>query len=282
MQAIGRALWYIESHLGEAFGLEEVARVSCVSRFHLARTFAASVGQPVLAYARGRRLTEAARLLAGGAPDIIQVALAVGYGSHEAFTRAFREQFGLTPDALRARRSLSDLVLVEPVRMPDTSLPAIAPPRFVSDGPRLFAGLRRYFRFDERAAIPTVWHAFGPYVGAIPDVIEGAAYGLCLGPADPNDDAGFDYAPAVEVSDLSRLPEGLSGIRVAARDWAVFHHAGHVSSVGATCAAAGEWLAGSGRDWGEGPMQMIERYGPEFDARTGQGGCEIWIPVGPK
>jgi hypothetical protein len=27
---------------------------------------------------------------------------------------------------------------------------------------------------------------------------------------------------------------------------------------------------------------MIERYGPEFDARTGQGGCEIWIPVGQK
>ena len=26
-------------------------------------------------------------------------------------------------------------------------------------------------------------------------------------------------------------------------------------------------------------MQMIERYGPEFDPRTGLGGCEVWLPV---
>jgi predicted transcriptional regulator YdeE len=26
-------------------------------------------------------------------------------------------------------------------------------------------------------------------------------------------------------------------------------------------------------------MQMIERYGPEFDAHTGNGGCEVWLPV---
>lgn len=111
MQAISRALWYIESHIGEPITLDDVARISGLSRFHLARTFAALVGQPVLAYARGRRLSEAARLLSDGAPDILQVALAVGYGSHEAFTRAFREQFGLTPQEARARRSLTQLAI---------------------------------------------------------------------------------------------------------------------------------------------------------------------------
>ncbi len=72
----------------------------------IVRAFAGMVGQPVLAYARGRRLSEAAHLIAGGAPDILQVALAIGYGSHEAFTRAFRDQFGLTPEEARAKRSL--------------------------------------------------------------------------------------------------------------------------------------------------------------------------------
>jgi len=109
MQAIGRALWYIESHFGEPFTLDDVADVSGLSRFHLARTFAGIVGQPVLTYARARRLSEAARLLADGAPDIMQVALAVGYGSHEAFTRAFRDQFGTTPEDVRARRSFANL-----------------------------------------------------------------------------------------------------------------------------------------------------------------------------
>lgn len=282
MQAIGRALWYIESHLGEPFALADVARVSGLSRFHLARTFAVLVGQPVLAFARARRLSEAARLLADGAPDILQVALAVGYGSHEAFTRAFREQFGVTPEDVRSAQSLDSLSLTEPVRMPDqpsTQAAAVAPERFVTGKTMLFAGLRRYFRFEERAGVASLWHAFGPHLGSITNTIPGAAYGLCLAPADPGDEAGFDYAPAVEVSSLSDLPEGLSGIRIAPRTWAVFRHAGHVSTLGSTCAAAGEWLARSGRQPENIAMQMIERYGPEFDARTGQGGCEVWVPV---
>jgi AraC family transcriptional regulator len=279
MQAIGRALWYIESHLGEPIALADVAKVSGVSRFHLARSFTAIVGYPVFAYARARRLSEAARLLAGGAPDIMQVAFAVGYGSHEAFTRAFREQFGLTPEDVRARRSLSDLSILEPVRMSDASPAPVAPDRIVTSQPMLFAGMRKYFRFDERAGIPSLWQAFGPHIGSIPGEVRGATYGLCLAPSDANDDSGFDYAPAVEVTSLSDIPEGLSGIRIAAREWAVFRHAGHVSTIGATCAAGGEWLAQSGRAWADGPMQMIERYGPEFDPRTGLGGCEVWIPV---
>lgn len=279
MQAIAKALWYIESHIGEPFTLDDVARVSCLSRFHLSRTFASIVGQPVLAFARARRLSEAARRLADGAPDILDVALSVGYGSHEAFTRAFRDQFGATPEDVRARGSLANLSLTEPIRMPDQSTNAIAPVRFVSGKAMLFAGLRRYFRFEERAGIASLWHAFGPHLGAITNTIPGAAWGLCLAPADPTDEAGFDYAPAVEVSSLDDLPEGLSGVRLAPRDWAVFRHGGHVSTLGATCWAAGEWLAASGRQPAGTAMQMLERYGPEFDAGTGNGGCEVWLPV---
>ena len=163
--------------------------------------------------------------------------------------------------------------------MPDHPANAIAPDRFVAGKTMLFAGLRRYFRFEERAGIASLWHAFGPHLGAITHTIPGAAFGLCLAPADPTDEAGFDYAPAVEVSSLSDLPEGLSGIRIAQREWAVFRHAGHVSTLGATCAAAGEWLASSGRQPVDCAMQMIERYGPEFDSQSGNGGCEVWIPV---
>lgn len=279
MNAIGRALWYIESHFGEAVTLDDVADVSGLSRFHLSRTFAAIVGQPVLAYVRGRRLTEAARLLADGAPDIMQVALAVGYGSHEAFTRAFRDQFGLTPDATRSRGSLANLALTEPIRMSDSSAPALAPDRFVKSQTMFFAGLRRYVRFDERAGIPALWQAFAPHIGSAPGEIAGANYGLCLGPAGGDAECGFDYAPSVQVKSLDDLPEDLSGVRIAGREWAVFRHRDHVSTIGVTCAAAGEWLVREGRKPSEGAMLMIERYGPEFDARTGNGGCEVWIPV---
>lgn len=280
MQAIGKALWYIESHFDGPMTLADVAEASGLSRFHLSRTFAAVIGQPVLTYVRGRRLTEAARLLADGAPDILQVALSAGYNSHEAFTRAFRDQFGLTPEDARARRSLATLKLVEPIRMPDQPASTITSlDRFIKTDTMLFAGLRRYFRFDDRAGIPNIWQAFGPMIGAIPNEVQGVAYGLNLSPADENDDQGFDYFAAVQVKSLDEIPEGLTGTRIAGREWAVFKHAGHVSSIGATCGAAGDWLAQSGRAPQSGPMQMIEFYPPEFDARTGLGGCEVWVPV---
>src|SRR4051812_44837511 len=102
MNPVGKALWFIESHFAEELTLDDIAHCGCVSRFHLARAFEAATGVPVMRYVRGRRLSEAARRLADGAPDILTVAIDAGYGSHEAFTRAFREQFGLTPEALRA------------------------------------------------------------------------------------------------------------------------------------------------------------------------------------
>src|SRR5262245_16872676 len=90
---IARALWYIESHFAEEITLDDVAAVAGVSRYHLSRTFGLATGSGLMAYVRGRRLSEAAKALAAGAPDILGVALDWGYGSHEAFSRAFREQF---------------------------------------------------------------------------------------------------------------------------------------------------------------------------------------------
>ena len=97
--------------LGRPLTLGEVAEASGLSRFHLTRVFPAATGHSVFGYLRGRRLTEAARALVDGAPDILSVALDAGYGSHEAFTRAFRDVLGLTPEEVRARRSLENLPL---------------------------------------------------------------------------------------------------------------------------------------------------------------------------
>ena len=72
-----------------------------------------SRGQPVSPRcATFRRLSEAARVLANGSPDILTVALDFGYGSHEAFTRAFRDQFGMTPESVRAQGHLDNVNLV--------------------------------------------------------------------------------------------------------------------------------------------------------------------------
>ena len=106
---VERALWFVESHFGRDITLDQISEVACVSRYHMSRMFAISTGIPVMRYLRARRLSEAARALVNGAPDILSVALDVGYGSHEAFTRAFRDQFGVTPESVRSRGHLCNL-----------------------------------------------------------------------------------------------------------------------------------------------------------------------------
>ncbi|MDZ4760516.1 MAG: AraC family transcriptional regulator [Alphaproteobacteria bacterium] len=277
MNAIGKALWYIEAHFAGPVTLDDVAQVSGLSRFHLSRTFAQITGRSMTAWVRGRRLTEAAKALASGAPDILAVALEAGYGSHEAFSRAFRDHFGLTPEEVRARRSLETLDLVEPIRMTTTTLPKLAPPEIRSSGAMLIAGIRQFLRYEDRGTIPAIWRQLGAHLGNTPNEIEGAAYGLCMAPAN-GDEGGFDYAAGVAVTSLDDLPEGLTGLRLPPRRYACFRHEGHVSALGSTCAAIPDaWPEGLEQPRGQ--MQMIEVYGKTFNPHTGFGDMEVWIPL---
>src|ERR1700739_1552990 len=130
MTPVGKALWFIESHFAGDISLGEIAEVAGVSRYHVTRAFGEATGLSVMRYVRGRRLSEAAKILANGAPDILSVALDAGYGSHEAFTRAFRDQFGPAPETVRAQRHLDNIALVEPIMMDQTLLTNLEPSRF--------------------------------------------------------------------------------------------------------------------------------------------------------
>ncbi|RUU25112.1 AraC family transcriptional regulator [Mesorhizobium sp. M6A.T.Ce.TU.016.01.1.1] len=275
MNPTEKALWFVESHLPESVSLDDVAKSSGVSRFHVTRAFGAATGRSVMGYMRSRRLTEAARRLAAGAPDILSVALDAGYASHEAFTRAFRDQFGTTPELVRAQGSLDNLALVEPILMDQSFLTNLEPPRFETSRPFLIAGLGERYSCETSAGIPMLWQRFGPFIGNIPGEIGDVAYGVCVN----GDDAGnFDYIAGVEVSDFSDLPREFSRARVPAQKYAVFAHRDHISTIRRTVNTIwNKWLPASGHEIADAPE--FERYGPEFDPRSGNGGLEIWIPV---
>jgi AraC family transcriptional regulator len=169
MNPAQKALWFIEGHLVDALSLDEIADVAGVSRFHMVRAFGAATGLSVMRYVRARRLSEAARALAAGAPDILDLALAADYGSHEAFTRAFRDHFGTTPEMVRASACLDHLKLQEPIQMDSTLTDNLQPPRFVTGKPLLIAGLGERISQDNGAGIPGQWRRFHPKMADIPD-----------------------------------------------------------------------------------------------------------------
>src|SRR3954447_17178728 len=127
MNPAQKALWYIESHLAGELTLDEIAAIGGISRFHMVRAFAAATGFSVMRYVRARRLSEAAKALANGAPDILNVALDADYGSHEACTRAFRDHFGVTPEMVRGSAHLDNLALQEPIIMDSTVVDNLKP-----------------------------------------------------------------------------------------------------------------------------------------------------------
>jgi AraC family transcriptional regulator len=272
---VAKALWYIENNFASELLLEEIANVAGVSRYHVSRAFGEAIGRPVTGYVRGRRLTEAAKVLAAGAADILTVALEASYGSHEAFTRAFREQFGQTPESVRAQRNLDNIKLVEAVNMNQPILKDIAEPRFESRNAFLVAGLSARYDYETcGGGIPAQWQRFAPYIGNVPGQVGTDAYGVRFN----SDDSGLDYACGVEVSDFSQLPPDLSRVRVPANRYAVFTHSGHVAAIRSTWYAIwNKWLPKSGHQLADAPD--FERYDARFDARSGAGEVEIWVPL---
>jgi AraC family transcriptional regulator len=275
MNPVAKALWFIESHFTQDLTLDDVANAGGVSRYHMSRVFGIATGCSIVRYVRGRRLTEAARTLAGGALDILAVALDVGYNSHEAFTRAFRDQFGLTPEVLRARGNLEGIELMEPIKMDESLLASLEPPRFENLNTLLIAGLSERYTSETCANIPAQWQRFAPHLGHIPGQVGRTAYGVICN----SDDAGnTEYICGVEVADFARVPAEFSRLRIPERRYAVFAHRDHIAAIRRTWFTIwNKWLPESGHDVAEAPE--FERYGEQFDPRTGTGGLEIWIPI---
>jgi AraC family transcriptional regulator len=92
---------YIRAHISEPLDRETLAAVAGFSVPHFHRVFTAHVGESAISYVRRLRLERAARKLRMGAVDITEVALAAGYDTHAAFSKAFKQQFGLSPSEFR-------------------------------------------------------------------------------------------------------------------------------------------------------------------------------------
>jgi len=165
MDLIRRAVWYVEGNLAHDMSLTDVSEHLGVSQYHLARAFSQVTGQSVMGYVRARRLTEAARRLADGEPDILTLALDSGYGSHEAFTRAFRERFGTTPNAIRSLRNCHSLTLQDALVMTVTPPSTPLQSRLEALSRMTLVGMTKRYTAQTRSAIPGLWPCPGTGFG---------------------------------------------------------------------------------------------------------------------
>ena len=97
LHRVERARAYVHANNERTVTLDDIASAAALSRFHLTRSFAEVHGLPPLAYHRRLRLEAAARLLKQEAASPTELSERLGYASLSAFTRAFRQAFGVPP-----------------------------------------------------------------------------------------------------------------------------------------------------------------------------------------
>jgi len=276
MSLATRALWAIDRNLRRDLTLGSVADACGVSRYHLAHAFGAATGMSVMEYARARRLSEAATNLAQGASNILDLALEYGYASHEAFSRAFRAQFGTTPDAVRKDATTNGLPLLQPAKPRDEGPMPLNLVRTEKTGALSFIGMSEHVPFSDNHIIPAMWGRFMPRYGEIEDKADNIPWGLS---ANVDDDGNFDYVCAVKVNRIAAVPKGMVAVRLPPLSYAVFLHDAHISLIPRTYAMIwNEWQPPEGARVAD--SASLERHLPGFDTNTGYGGVEIFIPLG--
>ena len=277
MRPIEQAIWLIESRLQDAPKLDDIARETGLSRFYISRLFAEETGTTFAAYVRARRLSEAAKVLLAGAPNILDVAIGAGYGSHEAFTRAFKAQFDFTPEEVRARGMQQPLRLKEPLRMNAPQRVTLDPPVLETLPAADYVGLARTYAMTGLGGIPQQWEAFQQHLANLDRSTVGTAYGIVRNAA-PNGE-NVEYVCAVPAGAGVAAGNGLARITLPEMRVAKFAHKGHIAGIQATTRAVfEEGLPAAGLQ-PQGRVDLIETYGPDFDPRSGFGTVGLWVPV---
>lgn len=287
--ALNRVVALIEDDLTEDLDVSSMARAVGTTEHHLRRMFSSLAGLPLSEYVRRRRMTVAAAEVVRGEADLLTIAVRHGYGSAEAFARAFRGVHGAGPSDVRRHGG--------PIR----SQPVLRFSLQVEGGEPMDTRIVDLpaFRLAGRAArVPLVYEDVNPH---IQQVVQGLTpeehrrierlgnarpHGLLavVDDVDPDRAEGSEltFLHGVAVTEETATPADLDAIDVPAGRWLIVE-AGGPQPQSLQKAWADTWSAWFPAN----PWRL--RPGPEITARLAlhEGGApadvpvELWLPIEP-
>ena len=288
-----RVLEHIDRHLDQALDLRTLAGVAYFSAFHFHRIFCSWTGETLGHYLRRRRLETAAVRLAGQPElSILDVAVSVGFGSTEAFARAFKVRFGCTASAWRASISQqhnSGQALRNPGQISGASgadndstvrTGAAMKVKVIDRKPVKITYLRHVGAYGQ--PLSEFWQrTVYPWMAAN-DQLGQPRYGISLD--DPTITAADKcrYDAGVEVRGKIMVPGNSQTKTVPGGRYAVTAFRGTVDQIaGAWDAMLRQWLPSSGLQLDARPFLEYCPTEATFDPKTGVFTCDIAIPVAP-
>ncbi|MGI5397196.1 AraC family transcriptional regulator [Streptomyces sp. CA-251251] len=287
ISALNQLVDLVEEHLAEDPDVRGLAAALGTTEYHLRRMFSSLAGMPLSEYVRRRRMTVAAADIVRGENDLLSIAVRYGYGSGEAFGRAFRAVHGAGPGdvrrdggPLRTQPQLRFRLTVEGSNPMDTRLidrPAFRLAGHAARVPLVHQGVNPHIQ-RHIAALPQEEHL---RLKALGDT-EPAGLLQVSSDLDPASGEGSEltYLHGVALAHDTAAPDDLDTIEVPAGRWAVFRTSGpHPQALQTTWAAtATEWFPSNPWRLRPGPsiVATLERA-DDFTTAT----CELWLPVEP-
>lgn len=273
----------VEAELTGEVDVARVARDHGTTEYHLRRMFSALAGMPLSEYVRRRRMTLAAADLVAGAPDLLEVAVRYGYGSTEAFGRAFRAVHGSAPadvrrsgGPLRTQPTLRFRLSVEGSTPMDVTINDMPELRLVGHATKvslIYEGVNPHIQ-AHIASIEPEEHV------RLKSLNDTDPRGILAVTADQSPDAPegsmITYLHGVAVTPSAAVPDGLDSITVPAGSWAVFASSGpHPETLQRLWAAtATDWFPSN--PWRLRPGPSVLRY---LELTETYASCELWLPV---
>ncbi|MFB7782494.1 GyrI-like domain-containing protein [Streptomyces vinaceus] len=281
LERLNQAMEHIERHLDQEIEVDELARIAATSEYHLRRMFSALAGMPLSQYVRRRRLTLAGAEVLAGRDTLLDIAVRYGYGSGEAFARAFRAMHGIGPGEARrtgARLSSQSRMAFRLTIEGSSSMHyrIVEKPAFVVAGPKarvplVHAGPNHAIMSFVRAIDPRTLERLEKLSDQEPHGIVAVCDDL-----DPSRAEGteLDYYHGVITTEA---PENETALPVAAGTWAVFNTSGPMPLAIQELwrDVFTEWFPSNPYRSRPGPEILRVRPSPDHT----EADAELWLPV---
>lgn len=227
-EALERCLNYIENNIYERISLDDISTYTGISKYYLHRMFKSLTGETLIDYVQSRKLTSSINELISTKMRIIDIAMEYGFDHEQSYIRAFRKKFGYTPQKVRCDQismeikekinvndilSINNSVTYKPfyVFKQKFNIVGVQHQILSKSGDSIANTLGREFFYNDKLKIT---NALNPYVYI--------GYTNWKG----YNDGYIYYMPSIQVSDLSVIPEGMSGIAIPAHKYVVFRFVG--------------------------------------------------------
>jgi len=286
LQSIQSAIKFIEDNLFEDIAPSTVAAHIGFSEYHFHRIFHGMLAESVASYIRKRRIFESARLLRTTDKSIYELASLAQFESYEAFGRAFKKIYKLSPTKYRQRKHGGWDFQKAPTtkRMLEHLQTGLTlNPTFVERDTEQVIGLAASYGDYHRYKIELLWKSFLKRTHEIKEPKPGVALGIYLAEhpqIKKSPDDTYIYVAGLPVFGPTTIPTGMVSITIPKGQYAVFTHKGNLDTViDSIDYIWGTWIPKNLEHYQHVNGPDFELYDSRFDLSNRFGEIDQYVPV---